>query len=58
MGCFFKSLEDWSLIGIRKSNEYEFPDDGSDSSEYRTLAFEFAKECALRMKLPSGEVDK
>ena len=52
MGCLFKSLEDWDKIGIRKSNLSEFPDDGSDRSEERAAAFEFAKAAALRMKLP------
>jgi len=52
MGCLFKSLEDWDKIGIRKSHLSEFPDDGSDRSEERAAAFEFAKAAALRMKLP------
>ena len=55
MGCLFKSLEDWDRIGIRKSNLSEFPDDGSDRSEERIAAFEFAKAAALRMKLPTKE---
>jgi hypothetical protein len=55
MGCLFKSLEDWDKIGIRKSNLSEFPDDGSDRSEERAAAFEFAKSAALRMKLPTKE---
>ena len=50
MGCLFKSLEDWEKIGIRKSNLSEFPDDGSDASEERAAAFEFAKSAALRLK--------
>ena len=50
MGCLFKSLEDWKKIGIRKSNLSEFPDDGSDESEERVAAFEFAKAAALKMK--------
>jgi hypothetical protein len=50
MGCLWKSLEDWEIIGIRKSNESEFPDDGSESCEERVAAFEFAKAAALRMK--------
>ena len=51
MGCLFKSLEDWEKDGgIRKSNLSEFPDDGSDRSEERVAAFEFAKAAALRMK--------
>jgi hypothetical protein len=50
MGCLFKSLEDWDKIGILNSNPSEFPDDGSDASEDRVAAFEFAKAAALRMK--------
>ena len=50
MGCLWKSLEDWETVGIRKSNESEFPDDGSDKCEERVAAFEFAKAAALRMK--------
>jgi uncharacterized protein YjbI with pentapeptide repeats len=53
MGCLWKSLEDWEKIGIRKSNLSEFPDDGSDRSEERIAAFEFAKAATLRMKLPT-----
>jgi hypothetical protein len=51
MGCLFKSLEDWDKIGIRNSNLSEFPDDGSERSEERAAAFEFAKATGLRMKL-------
>ena len=50
MGCLWKSLEDWETVGIRKSNESEFPDDGSEKCEERVAAFEFAKAAALRMK--------
>jgi len=50
MGCLFHTLEDWDKIGIRKSNESEFPDDGSDKCEERVAAFEFAKAAALRLK--------
>ena len=52
MGCFFKSLEDWEKIDIRKSNLSEFPDDGSAKCEDRVIAFEFAKDAVLRMTLP------
>jgi hypothetical protein len=52
MGCFFKSLEDWEIIGIRKSNLNEFPDDGGAKSEERAAAFDFAKAAVLRMTLP------
>ena len=50
MGCLWKSLEDWETVGIRKSNLREFPDDGSEQSEERVAAFEFAKSAALRLK--------
>jgi uncharacterized protein YjbI with pentapeptide repeats len=50
MGCLFKSLEDWEKVGIRNSNLSEFPDDGSDPSEERVRAFEFAVAAALRLK--------
>ena len=49
MGCLFKSLEQWEKIGIRKSNENEFPDNGSPASEERATAFEFAKSAVLKM---------
>ena len=49
MGCLFKSLEEWEKIGIRKSNENEFPDNGSPASEERATAFEFAKAAVLKM---------
>jgi len=53
MGCLFKSLEDWDEQGgIRTSDLNEFPDNGSDASEERVLAFEFAKATALRIKIP------
>jgi hypothetical protein len=42
-------LEEWDTIGIRKSNENEFPDDGSRKSEERAEAFEFAKAAALKL---------
>ena len=50
MGCLFHSLDDWDKIGIRKSNESEFPDDGSEKCEERVAAFEFAKAAAMRLK--------
>ena len=55
MGCLFKSLEDWEKIGIRKSNIGSYPDDGSERSEERAAAFEFAKAAAMRMKFPESE---
>jgi len=50
MGCLFKSLEDWEVIGIRESNLNEYPNDGSGKCEERVRAFEFAKVAALRLK--------
>ena len=50
MGCLWKSLAEWEAVEIRKSNTSEFPDDGSDCSEERAAAFEFAKAAALRLK--------
>jgi uncharacterized protein YjbI with pentapeptide repeats len=50
MGCLFYSLEKWDEIGIRQSNIGEYPDDGSDRSEERAAAFEFAKAAVLRLK--------
>ena len=52
MGCLFYDLDKWETIGIRKSNPTEFPDDGSEKSENRAAAFEFAKAAALRMVEP------
>ena len=51
MGCLFNSLEEWERIGIRNSNLEEFPDNGSEKSEERVRAFEFAKATALEMKV-------
>ena len=50
MGCLEKTLEEWDAIGIRKSNPNEFPDNGSEASEERVLAFEFTKATALALK--------
>ena len=50
MGCLWKSMDEWDSVGIRKSNLSQYPDDGSDKSEGRVAAFEFAKAAALRMK--------
>ena len=49
MGCLFYSLDEWEIIGIRKSNISEYPDDGSYRCEERVAAFEFAKAAALRL---------
>jgi hypothetical protein len=51
MGCLFYSLAEWNRIGIKNSNISEFPDDGSEHSENRAYAFEFARDYALRMKV-------
>jgi len=50
MGCLCYSLAEWKKIGIRKSNEKEYPDDGSERSLERAAAFAFAKEAALRLQ--------
>jgi hypothetical protein len=50
MGCLFYSLEKWDEIGIRQSNIGEYPEDGSDRSEERVAAFEFAKAAVLRLR--------
>jgi uncharacterized protein YjbI with pentapeptide repeats len=50
MGCLFYSLEKWDEIGIRQSNIDEYPENGSDRSEERAAAFEFAKAAVLRLK--------
>jgi uncharacterized protein YjbI with pentapeptide repeats len=50
MGCLFYSLEKWDEIGIRQSNTREYPEDGSDRSEERVAAFEFAKAAVLRLR--------
>ena len=49
MGCLFYEIDKWETIDIRKSNLSEFTDDGSERSENRVAAFEFAKAAALRM---------
>ena len=52
MGCLEYTLPQWKKIGIRKSNEGEFPDDGSERSEDRAAMFNLAKAAVMRMKLP------
>ena len=49
MGCLWKTVEDWDSIGIRNSNPREFPDDGSEKSERRVLAFDFTRSAALAL---------
>lgn len=44
MGCLWKSVEEWTKNGIAKSNEAEFPDDGSAKSRQRIAAFNFAMQ--------------
>jgi len=52
MGCYLKSLEAWEDAGgIRKINLAEFPDDGSERSEQRAIAFDFARAAVLRMNV-------
>lgn len=53
MGCLEKTIEQWDKVDIRKSNEGEFPDDGSEMCEDRAGLFELAKATALRMTLPA-----
>lgn len=57
MGCLFYSLKKWEEIGIRKSNLSEFPDDGSEKSDERVAAFEFAKAAVLRIKGGPDEIN-
>jgi Pentapeptide repeats (8 copies) len=47
MGCLFYDLAKWEAIGIRNSNQSEFPNDGSAKCEERVRAFEYAKAEAL-----------
>jgi hypothetical protein len=56
MGCLKYTLEKWEEIGIRKSNLTEFPDDGSERSEQRVRAFEFAKAAVLQLKMPQPQL--
>ena len=49
MGCQFRSVEEWDKLTIRRSRVSEFPDDGSERSERRARAFEFARNEALIM---------
>ena len=59
MGCFWKTIAEWDLIGIRASNVGKFPDDKSERCEERARAFEFARAEALAMQssfVPEPEV--
>ena len=49
MGCLWKTVEDWDKIGIRNSNLREFPDNGSETSERRARAFDFARAAAISL---------
>ena len=49
MGCLWKTVAEWDSIGIKQSNIWGFPDDGSEKSEERVFLFEFARAMALRM---------
>jgi hypothetical protein len=51
MGCLCKTLGGWKKIEIRKSNEREFPDDGSEKCEDRVGLFNLARAAVTRMKL-------
>ena len=51
MGCLCKTLGGWKKIKIRKSNEREFPDDGSEKCEDRVGLFNLARAAVTRMKL-------
>jgi hypothetical protein len=51
MGCLCETLGGWKKIGIRKSNEREFPDDGSEKCEDRVGLFNLARAAVTRMKL-------
>ena len=51
MGCLEKTLAGWEKVGIRKSNETEFPDDGSEICEDRVGLFNLALATVKRMKL-------
>jgi uncharacterized protein YjbI with pentapeptide repeats len=50
MGCLCKTLGGWKKIEIRKSNEREFPDDGSEKCEDRVGLFNLARAAVTRMK--------
>ncbi len=47
MGCLYKTVEEWDRITIRSSNLSEFPNNGSEKSEERVRAFEFARTQVL-----------
>jgi hypothetical protein len=49
MGSLWHSVDEWDAIGIRESDPSGFPDDGSEASEWRAAAFDFARAKALRM---------
>jgi hypothetical protein len=51
MGCLCETLGGWKKIEIRKSNEREFPDDGSEKCEDRVGLFNLARAAVTRMKL-------
>ena len=50
MGCLYKTLDEWKEIGILNSNLSEFPNDGSDRSKEREIAFKFARYSARRLE--------
>jgi hypothetical protein len=55
MGCQWRSVEEWDRITIRESRTSEFPNDGSDKSEQRARAFEFARNEAVLMAAKFAE---
>ena len=50
IGCLYKTLDEWKEIGILNSNLSEFPNDGSDRSKEREIAFKFARYSARRLE--------
>ena len=49
IGCQWRSVEEWDRVTIRESRTSEFPNDGSERSEQRARAFEFARNEAVLM---------
>ena len=49
IGCQWRSVEEWDRITIRESRTSDFPNDGSERSEQRARAFEFARNEAVLM---------
>jgi len=49
IGCQWRSVEEWDRVTIRESRTSDFPNDGSERSEQRARAFEFARNEAVLM---------